>query len=240
MSVEIFEKIDDILNASDVPERHTFFQLKNFIIGKECTVQGQLWQVVRELRARKDGLESLYEQIADLDDNLILIEIRLQRLGRPEDKNQLGVDLSSDQLYCQEWDVNIRKAEREKRTLTRTRDRLENQAKYLLEEITYLTSAFAGLSKIEPMKPLDDVESQQKYWNEKFLEELNLRLILKQPIDSDFVRTVMALDDSSSVKVQMVSILQGVQNQIIADRERQMAAQAKIEEAQKRIGKTNV
>lgn len=67
------------------------------------------------------------------------------------------------------------------------------------------------------MKPLDDIEAQQQYWNEKFTEELNLRLLLKQPIDVDFVRTIMSLDDQSSIKQQMTTILQKIQRQMTSE-----------------------
>ena len=42
MSTELIEKVETILNKVDLPDRHTFFQLEKFVIGKEPTVQAQL------------------------------------------------------------------------------------------------------------------------------------------------------------------------------------------------------
>lgn len=239
MSLEIFKKVDSILDVAEVPERHTYFQMKNFIVGKECTLQGQLWQVIREIRARRDSLEALDDQLADLRDNIELVELRIERLqlekslefylASPVASGFTPIPEEVKSLDAQEKEVLIRKAHREKRALARTHFRLERQSKYLSEEITYLVGAFEVLSKVEALKPLDDIDSQRKYWNEKYQEELNLRLLLKQSIDPDFVRSIMALDENAPVRVQMAAILQNVQNRMIADRDRQKSAQAQID-----------
>ena len=79
MSLEIIRKVDNVLDQADVPERHTYFQMKHFIVGKECTIQGQMWQIIRELRARRESLESLQEQIDDLDDDIKISHVQIER-----------------------------------------------------------------------------------------------------------------------------------------------------------------
>lgn len=226
MPLDVFSRIDPILEESNVPDRHTFFQMGSFILGKECTVQGQLWQAIRELRARRDSLEAMDDQIADLADNIDLVDVRIARLSNPP-----GFAIDSDP---KESEILIRKAKREKAALGRTMDKLKMKSKYLAEEVTYLVGAYETLSKVEKVKPLDDVDAQRTYWNEKLQEELNLRILLKQPIDSEFVRTIMALNDDSPVKAQLTAILQGLQNQMIADRDRNKRAQEQIESIQAR------
>jgi hypothetical protein len=191
--------------------------MKNFIIGKECTVQGQLWQITRELRSRTDSLLALHDQIADTQDNIELLNIATERLRTV----QQGFE--PDELDNRERQVKLRKIDRERASLERTVETLRNKSKYLLEEMAYLYNAHESLSKVQAMKPLDDVQAQQEYWNEKLTEELNLRLILRNPLDSDFVKTILALEDTSPVKKQMVEILNKVQKQMIEDRDRQLA-----------------
>ena len=116
------------------------------------------------------------------------------------------------------------------RSLYRTKGNLERKMAYLSQEVTYLIGAFETISKVEPLKSLDDIEAQQQYWNEKFTEELNLRLILKQPLDSDFVKTIMSLDEKSAVKQQMTAILLKVQDQMVAERERNKLAQNRADQ----------
>jgi hypothetical protein len=55
MSSEIrpLELANAIVDEANLPDRSSYFQLKNFVIGRECTIQSQLWQIVRELEAKK-------------------------------------------------------------------------------------------------------------------------------------------------------------------------------------------
>jgi hypothetical protein len=216
---EVMNKVDSILNSAKMPERHSFFQIKNFMIGKECTLQGQLWQTFREIRSRKDTLDAMFDQVAELEDNRELVDIQIEQLSNSK------LELTNE-LEQRRHDVLIRKAKRERNHLTKNITKLEEKIKYVGEEVTYLVSAFETLSKAEPMKALDDIEAQRQYWNEKLTEEMNLRLILNHPLDSDFVKTVMALEDTSPVKKQMVMMLQRLQEHIVAERDRQRAVLA--------------
>jgi hypothetical protein len=221
---QLFDKVQTLLAKAEMPERHTFFQMKNFIVGKECTVQGQLWQITRELRARQDSILALHEQLEDAGDNVALLDIAVERLRSPEPKE--------DELGARERQIRIRKVERERASLERTLQTLKNKSKYLLEEMAYLFTAHETLSKISPMKPLDDVDAQKEYWNEKLTEELNLRLLLRHPLDCDFVKTILALEDTSPVKKQMVEILGKVQTNMIAERDRQLSLKADCQTGQ--------
>ena len=215
---DILEKVDSILGSVELPERHTFFQLKNFVIGKEYTVQGQLWQIVRELRSRRDSVESLQLQLEDSEDNLELIDIGIESYKEPDG---FGFDSPRTALRIREMKVLIRKKEREKRSLLKAMEKLKSKIKYLTEEIQYLVGAFVTLSKVQEAKPLDDITAQKEYWNEKLSEELNLRLLLKTHIDTDFVRTILSLDEDAPVKQSMLAILKKIQQNSIEERNRQ-------------------
>lgn len=224
MSSELLDKVNAIVEKSDIPERHTFFQIKNFIIGKEYTVQGQLWQIVRELKARRDNVEALELQIADSEDNVALIDIRIERLCS-------HIDVHSDYdalLRAKEHEIALRKLDREKMALQKNVNSLKAKLKYLLEEVVFFTGAFDSLSKVEPMKPMDDVGAQKQYWNEKLANHLNLRLLLKNPLDTEFVNTILALDDDAPVKQHMLGILDKVQKLMIKERDRQLSLEASL------------
>ena len=112
MSNELIRRIDEILDEVSVPERHTFFQLKHFIIGKEPTIQAQQWQVIRELRARRESLEALQEQIEDLADNIQLSHIKVATLEDKLTNSSNGVKQAKLQIY-------LNKAKRQMRGLYR-------------------------------------------------------------------------------------------------------------------------
>jgi len=56
--VATLQKIDEVLNLDPV-DRHSYFQLKYFVINKEPTHQSKLWRCIREVAARKDTIEGI-------------------------------------------------------------------------------------------------------------------------------------------------------------------------------------
>ena len=67
--MELIEKAKEITNNADLKERHSFFQLNHFIIGKEPTVQAKLWQCIREITARIENIESYKEELLTAEEN---------------------------------------------------------------------------------------------------------------------------------------------------------------------------
>ena len=47
------QKIENIIK-NEIVDRHSYFQLKNFLVGKEPTLQSNLWRCVREIKIRKE------------------------------------------------------------------------------------------------------------------------------------------------------------------------------------------
>lgn len=219
MSTELIEKVDSILKKSDMPDRHTFFQIEKFIVGKEPTAQGQLWQITRELQARRETVDSYKKDLLDSEDNLELFDIKIDRAGR-EIRELANVDAEYTDLEIREREINIRKLQRDKDALVKSARKVNKKMKCVKEEMEFLA---AGHKRIEEIvgesKPLDDEVAQKEYWNEKLLEEFNLRIILKRPLDPDFVKTVMALHDDALVKKHLTSALEGIQQQMIEQRQ---------------------
>ena len=113
MSTELIEKVDTILKSAEMPDRHTFFQIEKFIVGKEPTAQGQLWQITRELQARQETADSYGKDLKDAEDNLELFDIRIERLNR--EIRQMAEEEGAD-LEIQEREINIRKLQHRHQT----------------------------------------------------------------------------------------------------------------------------
>lgn len=218
MSTELLNKVQKIVNQVNMPDRHTFFQIEKFIIGKEPTAQAQLWAIVRELQARLDTVEQFQKDLKDAEDNLELFDIRIERLNRAireeSIKNESNVDLN-----IKEFEINIRKLQREKEILILSARKLNNKLKNVLEEVNYLVGGYEKIvANYGEIKPLDDEQAQKEMWNEKLLEEFNLRIILQRPLDPEFVKTVLCLHDDAPVKKQVITLVENIQKKMIAEK----------------------
>lgn len=218
MSTELLNKVQKIVNQVNMPDRHTFFQIEKFIIGKEPTAQAQLWAIVRELQARLDTVEQFQKDLKDAEDNLELFDIRIERLNRAireeSIKNESNIDLN-----IKEFEINIRKLQREKEILILSARKLNNKLKNVLEEVNYLVGGYEKIvANYGEIKPLDDEQAQKEMWNEKLLEEFNLRIILQRPLDPEFVKTVLCLHDDAPVKKQVIALVENIQKKMIAEK----------------------
>jgi len=219
MSIELLEKTNDLLEKVKIPDRHTYFQIEKFIIGKEPTAQSQLWAILKELQSRKETVEQFHKDLKDAEDNLELFDIKIERLNRLIKNESSSSNVEESGLNIKEYEINIRKLLREKESLIKSAQKLNKKLKGVLEEMNCLLIGYEKItSKYEELKDLDDEQSQKEMWNEKLLEEFNLRLILQRPLDPDFVRTVLSLHDESTAKKQVVTLIENIQKKMIADR----------------------
>lgn len=216
MSIDLISKVDAILENAAMPDRHTFFQIEKFIIGKEPTAQAQLWSIVRELQARRETIDQFQKELQDAEDNLELFDVKIERLNRAIRKESQEDD--SD-LNIKEYEINIRKLLREREALVASAQKLNKKLKCVLEEMNYLASGYDHIvSTHGVIKNLDDEQAQKEMWNEKLLEEFNLRLILQRPFDPEFIKTVLCLNDDALVKKQVVALIENIQKKMIADK----------------------
>lgn len=220
MSIELMQKVEDIVQKAELPDRHTFFQIEKFIVGKEPTSQAQLWAIVRELQARKETVESYKKDLADSEDNLELLDLKAQRLDLQIQtlKTQNNPDT---ELNIKECEINIRKVEREKQAIIQAARKANKKLKHVMEEMAFLAAGFEKIElKVGGMKPLDDEQAQKEMWNEKFLEEFNLRVILQRPLDPEFIKSVMCLHDDAAVKKHVVCLIEDIQKKMIVDKQK--------------------
>lgn len=213
--LNLIKKAEEILNHADLPDRHTFFQLEKFNIGKEPTAQAQLWQIVREMQARMETVDSYRRQLEDAEDNLELFDLKIERANRQIREFAKEEALFTD-LNINELEINIRKLKREKEALVLASRRVQKKLKCIFEELSFLTTSYENIVKAHgEMKPLDDPSAQREMWNEKLLEEFNLRVILNRPLEPEFVRTVLCLGDDAPVKRHIVHLLENIQKKMI-------------------------
>jgi hypothetical protein len=222
MSTEIMEQINKILE-NELSERHSYFQLKYFVIGKEPTLQGKMWQCIRELGSRKDSLDAVEIENYELNDKKELIDIQIE-------KNNLtlkNIEESSPEgdLNARECRVITRQLERQKQKTENALVDLNKKQNYILEEANFFLETFKSLEEIEPLKDFDDLPSQQHYWDEKLSNELNLKLLLQRAPDVELVKTIMSLNNNSPTKQQTIKMLENIQQQALVQIE-----QTKIED----------
>lgn len=215
MSRELIEKMNTILTETELPERHTFFQIEKFIIGKEPTHQGQIWQIIRELKARQESVGNIQLELDQATDDLELFDIKIERISRELLKAE---ENSLTDLDIKELELGIRKLQREKKALEKSMGKARQTMKYTLQEVNYLIAGYERLlQEVGKVKPIDDEQAQAELWNEKLLEQFNLRILLKNPIDSELVKTIMALDDNTPVKKHVAAILQRAQQRMLIE-----------------------
>ena len=224
MSSEVQTAIEELLKYG-VVNRHSYFQLKYFVVGKEPTTQSKMWRCVKELGARKESLDAIDAEILETQDNIELEGIELERLnmrrnaigtlqadGQTLVTNQYGITTEEDQalalLNIKELDIAIRKRQRRKQSLELALSNISKKKKETEEEAVFFLKAFESLQKVEPLKPFDDLHEQTKYWNEKLTQLANLKVLLHLPLETELVQTIMSLSDDCAIKNEMVGALE--------------------------------
>ena len=212
MSSELINKADEILGKHSLADRHSYFQLKNYIIGKEHTLHGKMWQCIRELKTRRDSIDAIKLQIEDVNDKLELIDITKEKLKITPEGDLTVLEQESMHgrfldLLERERDIKIRQLDRDKAQLEKNGLDLVDKRKSIQEEINYFIQAFEHLRKMGDWKEFDDEKAQEAYWNAKLDHELNMRLVLGQPIDIELGRTIEALEDDAPVKQKLMGII---------------------------------
>lgn len=209
------EEISSILE--NIPaERHSYFQLRYFLIGKEPTNQGKMWQCLRELKSRKESLEALDLEYEEQKDVLELLEVEESFLNfsQNEVENNEKNEIIKN-LRTKENSIKLRKIKRKKTSLISSLSGLLSKKRYIEEEARFFLEMFKTLQKTEPLKDLDDVEAQKQYWSEKLSQKLNLKMLLGGQLDTELIETIVALPDDIQLKKQVMGTLSLKHSQII-------------------------
>lgn len=205
--MELILNAREVLKKVDLKDRHSFFQLNNFIIGKEPTLQAKLWQCAREINARLESHDCIKEEIETAFENFEILEMRILRAKKT-------IEEQTCPYKKRILEIKIKKLERNLSKKDNVVEKLNKKLKMLQEELDYFVRTFLEIEKIEKIKKFDDIHAQNEYWSAKLGADLNLRFLLNLPTDLELCKTILALPDSSSVKLQLLNALKEVQNNI--------------------------
>ncbi len=215
---DLFEKMNKVLEKA--PEnRHSYYQLKYFVLGKEPTTQSQLWQCLKELQSRKETIETLNLQLEDTKDELELTQIELERVEEDEE-NMVYVNSKLNDYGRRERAIKARRLKRKKESLSENINRLETKLQFVVQEARFFLQAFESLEQVEPLKDYDDFDAQKEFWEAKIAEEINLRILTKQPLSTDLIKTALSLHKGSDIKDQVVNILENCKSKMQLMREK--------------------
>ena len=205
----LLSQIGKVLDR-DVVTRHSYFQMKFFVVGKEPTQQSKMWRCIRELQSRQESLDAMQLELEDTEDNLALKIIVIRRT------KEQSVGLT--ELDKEENQIVLRKEERRQKGLETTIAALKRRIVETGEEARFFMEAFEKIEEKEKLLPYDDLDSQSEYWNNKLSEELNLRMLVGQPVTYELVKTIMSLNNDSPIKREMINILEAKQAKIGEER----------------------
>lgn len=184
--------------------RHTFFQLKHFVLGKELTTQAKLQKCIREIEARKNSLKSMILGLEDAMDESELLRIQRESLEKKKSK---------DPLDNKKRAIQSRRLGRKREMLLDSIEEMKKKIRETEEETEFFMRAFEQLEKVEPLRRYDDPEANAEFWNENFAQDLRLRIMLQKPIDLELVKCILSLNEDSPVRREVVGILEQVQEQ---------------------------
>lgn len=198
----LIEEIQDVLK-NEVSCRHSYFQLRYFLIGKEPTNQSKMWQCLRELKTRHESLSNLDLEREETKDRIELLDISIEKL---EEDNPYLQDVKAS-IKNRETIIKIRQIQRQKTAAQASLSSLEERKKWLEEESRFFLETFKNIQKVEPLKSFDDLESQKQYWGEKLSQKLNLKMLTNNQLDSELIETIVALPDDVPLKKQTLATL---------------------------------
>jgi hypothetical protein len=216
-TTDLLSSMEEILEV-DVTARHSYFQLKYFVIGKEPTHQARLWQCLRELKTRKDSLKAINWEIEDAEDNLELLDIDIAEKENSQKNRENSIAYEKNKPD-RKMEINLRKLNRKRLAQQENLTQLQERRKWIEEEARFFLESYQNLLKLEPLKHFDDLESQKDYWGKKLADQIQLKLLLQSPLDTELAKTVLALPDDMPIKQDMVRRLENVQSELVKMKE---------------------
>ena len=243
MSTEkIAEQINEVL-SQDVVDRHSYFQLKYFVVGKEPTMQSKMWRCIRELKTRWESMQAITLEIDETNDLIELIDVDIEQANGPH-HSLFGMDEAEDDFSKKRREIKTRQLTRKKLALATTLNTLRDKLRYAEDEALFFLNAFKALEKVEPLKTFDDMEAQKEYWNAKFNQKIQLEAVLGIRPDTELVTSILSLHNDAPVKMEVVKMIEDHQKRSLqAKEEDAKLAMAKKKDRRenktKRLGERN-
>ena len=202
MSSDIIQQASSVIGEKGVSGRHTFYQLKHFVLGTEITTQAKMWKCLRELEARLISSKSMVVGIQDAEDDHRILEIRAEIMEKKKTKSSLHSEYKA---------IQRRKLDRKKEGLMTAICEMKKRLDETKEEMGFFLGAYRQLEAVEPLRGHDDPHANAEYWDQNFAQELQLRLMFQKPIDLELVKSILALGEGSSTRREMLGIIEQIQ-----------------------------
>jgi hypothetical protein len=202
---EIEKELKDICHNYDLPQRHTDFQIEHFIIGKESSFYGRIWQCLRELQQRYETIQAVDCELLDIEDNIKLEEIELKKLQIKNKNYESPISQELAELKKQKKEIILRKQTRKVDSYKKSLDKTRQRKMEVLAECRKFIEVFKTLINEKSFVDINDPQAQLEFWNAKFGSELNLHAMLNHPMNAELVKSVLALPNESNIKGQLIN-----------------------------------
>lgn len=202
-SEEILATLEQTINR-EIQQRHSFFQLKYFLIGQEPTNQAKMWQCLRELKTRKETIDSINLEIEESIDNIESMDISIKKIDIDISKLK---DDEYKELLNKELIIKAKKIKRKIKSLKNKIEQIKEKKKWVEQECIFFIQTFKNLNQEEPLKNFDDLECQKQYWENKLSRLVNLKLLAPNNLDSEIINTIISLPDDINIKANVLNII---------------------------------
>lgn len=189
----MIDECKNLLAKYQVPQRHSDFQILKFIIGKEPTINGKIWQCLREIDARYENLVNANLEYENSKDDLEIKKLQRIKL----------VNLKDSEIK----NIKLRKIDRIIFSMERNIEKISIKVKNIEYECKTFINLLDSLVKENGFVDYNNETAQKEYFETKFSNEINLNFLTGQPINNELIKSTLCLDDNSNIKSRILGSL---------------------------------
>lgn len=204
--IKIEEQLNAITEKNKILPKHTNFQIEHFMLGKETSTNGKLWQCIRELGSRKENLTAVNLEIDETRDNLELANLKLEYF---KNKPTFHKNVVLEKLANKKKEILIRKHERRIKNLESALVKVYERKTAILSECEKIIEVFNKHNPDNKPIDIDDEKNQLEYWNSRLMEEINLSAMCGVAPSVELIKSVLAMPNDSQVKIQLGNAMAG-------------------------------
>ena len=146
--MKLVKEINDVIQKQEINSRHSYFQLKYFLIGKEPTLQSKMWQCLRELKTRNESITNMDLELEELKDKLKILDIGVRRLRRDMETVKIE-DKISHELYVEECEIKIRQLIRQSKSVENSINDILERKRCVLDESRFFLVTYQNMAQNE-------------------------------------------------------------------------------------------
>lgn len=202
----IEKQIEELALKHKVLPKHSDFQIEHFMLGKEVTTNGKIWQCIRELGSRNDNIKAVNLELEETIDNIELAKLKLEY---HKNKPTFRKNIQLEQLAKQKKEIYIRKLNRRIQNLQDSILKIQDRKEAILRECKVIIEVFNKLNPENKVIDIDNKDNQIEYWNTKLADEININALLGIPPSPELIKSVLALPNDSPTKIQLTNAFAG-------------------------------